>query len=198
MLETLLGYFAHYGYWIVFFGVMLENAGLPVPGETVLLAAGFFAAEGHFRLGLLIVVAAAGATLGDNIGYGVGHKVGRAALERYGRYVRLRPRHLERMEWFFARYGAKTVFIARFVTGLRVFTALFAGAARMPWPSFALYNVAGALAWSVVVALAGFFFGSNWPVLERWVGATGLVALLLITVAALTAFVLRRGNSSAG
>ena len=196
MLETLLGYFAHYGYWVVFLGVMLENAGLPVPGETVLLAAGFFAAQGHFRLWLLITVAASGATLGDNIGYAVGHKVGRATLERYGRYVRLTPRHFKRLEWFFTHYGAKTVFIARFVTGLRVFTALFAGAARMPWPSFAFYNVAGALTWSVVIALAGFFFGSSWPLLERWVGGTGLVALLAIAFAVLLALALRRKNGS--
>jgi membrane protein DedA with SNARE-associated domain len=198
VLETLLGYFAHYGYWVVFLGVMLENAGLPVPGETVLLAAGFFAAEGHFRLGLLITIAAAGATLGDNIGYAVGRKVGRAALERYGRYVHLTPRHFKRLEWFFGRYGTKTVFIARFVTGLRVFTALFAGAAHMRWQSFAFYNVAGALVWSLAVALAGFFFGSSWPVLERWVGGTGLAALLAITVAALAALALRRRGGSEG
>lgn len=198
MLETLLGYFTQYGYWVVFLGVMLENAGLPVPGETVLLAAGFFAAQGNFHLGLLIAVAAGGAVLGDNIGYAVGRKVGRKALERYGRYVRLTARHFQRLEWFFGRYGAKTVFIARFVTGLRVFAALFAGAARMRWQSFAFYNVAGALTWSVVVALAGFFFGSSWPTLERWVGGTGLAALLIITITALVILALRGRNSPKG
>src|SRR5258705_10122765 len=89
MLSTLLSYFARYGFFVVFFGVMLENAGVPVPGETILLAAGFFAAQGHFHLWTVIVVAAVGAMLGDNAGYAVGHRVGRAALERYGRYILL-------------------------------------------------------------------------------------------------------------
>ena len=82
MLDTLFAYFARYGYFVVFFGVMLENAGVPVPGETILLAAGFFAAQGHFHLWMVIAIAALGAMLGDNAGYAIGRRVGRAALER--------------------------------------------------------------------------------------------------------------------
>src|SRR5712664_1504325 len=140
-LQLIEQYMLAYGYWAVFFGVMLENAGVPVPGETILLAAGFFAAEGHFHLWTVMAVAAFGAMLGDNTGYAIGHKIGRAALERYGRYVRLTPARLARMEKFFARHGNKTILLARFVAGLRVFAALFAGAARMPWRTFALYNL---------------------------------------------------------
>src|SRR5260370_6744893 len=119
MLSALLSYFARYGYWVVFFGVMLENAGLPVPGETILLAAGFFAAQGHFHLWTVMAIAAFGAMLGDNAGYVIGHKIGRTALERYGRYVRLTPERLARMEKFFARHRNKTIVVARFLAGQR-------------------------------------------------------------------------------
>jgi hypothetical protein len=89
LLDTLLGLFKSYGYWIVFFGVMLENAGLPLPGETILLAAGFFASEGDFSMPLVMLIATAGAVLGDNCGYWIGHRVGRGVLIKYGRYVML-------------------------------------------------------------------------------------------------------------
>src|SRR5437588_9898870 len=133
---------------------MLVNAGVPVPGETILLAAGFFAAEGHFQLWTVMAIAALGAVLGDNAGYLIGYKIGRAALERYGRYVLLTPARIARLEKFFARHGDKTILFARFVTGLRVFAAHFAGATRMRWRKFSLYNVAGAILWSVVITLS--------------------------------------------
>src|SRR6267142_2720290 len=94
MLDALLSYFQQYGYWVVFFGVMLENAGVPVPGETILLAAGFFAASGHFNIALVMATACVGAVLGDNAGYFIGRKLGRATLLRIGRYVGLTPKRL--------------------------------------------------------------------------------------------------------
>jgi membrane protein DedA with SNARE-associated domain len=145
ILQTLLDLFAEYGYWVVFFGVMLENAGLPVPGETILLAAGFASALGVFHLPLVMLIAAAGAVIGDNVGYWVGHHYGRAVFEKFGRFVFLTPARLARMDAFFAKHGSKTIFVARFITGLRVFAALFAGATRMPWRTFFLYNVSGAV-----------------------------------------------------
>ncbi|MEP6921488.1 MAG: DedA family protein, partial [bacterium] len=162
MLDTLLSYFARYGYWVIFFGVMLENAGVPIPGETILLAGGFFAAQGHFDLWAVMATAAFGATLGDNAGYAIGHKIGRKALERYGRYVFMTPKRIAKIEKFFAKHGDKTILFARFVTGMRVFAALFAGAARMRWQTFAVYNLAGAVLWAVVITLLGFFFGHSW------------------------------------
>jgi undecaprenyl-diphosphatase len=187
VLDTLLSYFARYGYWVIFFGVMLENAGVPVPGETILLAAGFLAAQGDFNLWTVIAIAAFGAMLGDNAGYAIGHKIGRAALERYGRYVRLTPERLTRLEGFFARHGNKTILFARFVAGLRVFAALFAGSARMRWRTFALYNMAGAVLWAVVITLLGFFFGQSWGLLQHWIGRAseivGIAVLLVIVLA---------------
>ena len=192
MLSALLSYFAHYGYWVVFFGVMLENAGIPVPGETILLAAGFFAAQGHFLLWEVMTIAALGAVLGDNAGYWIGHRLGRATLERYGRYVGLTHARVLHMDRFFNAHGNKTILVARFITGLRVFAALLAGSARMPWRTFAVYNMMGAVLWSLAISLAGFFFGRSWDLLERWIKGAGLIALGIVVVIAITMWLNRR------
>ena len=192
MLSALLSYFAHYGYWVVFFGVMLENAGVPVPGETILLAAGFFAAQGHFHLWEVMTIAALGAVLGDNAGYWIGHRLGRATLERYGRYVGLTHARVLHMDRFFIAHGNKTILVARFITGLRVFAALLAGAARMTWKTFAIYNMLGAVLWSVAISLAGFFFGRSWELLERWIKGAGLIALGIVMIIAITLWLNRR------
>ena len=192
MLDALLSYFEQYGYWVVFFGVMLENAGIPVPGETILLAAGFFAALGHFNIVLVMAIACLGAVLGDNAGYFIGRKLGRVTLLRYGRYAGLTPKRLAMFETFFERHGDKTILVARFITGLRVFAALLAGAARMRWPTFALYNFLGAVLWSITITLAGYFFGHSWHLLERWIGAIGAGALAAVVVAAIVIFFVRR------
>lgn len=178
ILNTLTKLFISYGYWTVFVGVMLENAGLPVPGETILLAAGFFAASGHFSLPLVMLVAATGAVIGDNIGFAIGHHYGRGFLIRYGKFVFLTPRRLVRINNFFEKHGEKTILVARFITGLRVFAAIFAGASEMRWRVFLLYNVMGALLWAVVITMLGYLFGNSWPLLERWIGRTGIFMLL--------------------
>jgi membrane protein DedA with SNARE-associated domain len=192
MLSALLSYFAHYGYWVVFFGVMLENAGIPVPGETILLGAGFFAAQGHFSLWEVMAIAALGAVLGDNAGYWIGHRLGRVTLERFGRYVGLTHARVLHMDRFFKAHGNKTILVARFITGLRVFAALLAGASRMPWRTFAIYNMLGALLWSVAISLAGFFFGRSWDLLERWIKGAGLIALGIVVIIAITVGLNRR------
>jgi membrane protein DedA with SNARE-associated domain len=192
MLAKLLAYFEQYGYWVVFFGVMLENAGIPVPGETILLAAGFFAEQGHFNLWEVMAIAAAGAVLGDNAGYYIGHRIGRATLERYGRYVGLTHARVAHMDRFFESHGDKTILVARFITGLRVFAALLAGSSRMHWRTFALYNMMGAVLWSFTITLTGYFFGRSWELLERWVKGAGLILLGLAVVVVITMIVLRR------
>lgn len=100
ILDTLTKLFVQYGYWTVFFGVMLENAGLPVPGETIVLAAGFFAAGGHFALLTVMLVATLGAIVGDNMGFAIGHHYGRGFLLRFGRYFFLTPHRFHRIENF--------------------------------------------------------------------------------------------------
>lgn len=192
ILESLLNLFKAYGYWIVFFGVMLENAGLPVPGETILLAAGFFASQHHFSILGVMSIATIGAVIGDNCGYWIGHRVGRKLLIKYGRYVMLTESRFRGMEKYFESHGDKTVLVARFITGFRVFTALFAGATGMRWSKFLLFNILGAISWAVVMTLLGFFFGKSWNLLEQYIKGTGLVLAIILAGAFVVYQILKR------
>ena len=183
-LDLIEQYMLLYGYWVVFFGVMLENAGLPIPGETILLIAGYFAATGEFNIALVMLIAAVGAVVGDNIGFAVGHHFGRGFLLRIGRYVFLTPERFAAMDKYFHLHGNKTILVARFITGLRVFAALFAGASHMKWRIFLLYNVMGAVIWSIVITTLGYLFGASLPILIKWVGRSGTILLVVGVIAA--------------
>jgi membrane protein DedA with SNARE-associated domain len=197
LLDTLVGLFRSYGYWIVFFGVMLENAGLPVPGETILLAAGFFASDGDFSMLMVMLIATTGAVLGDNCGYWIGRRVGRGVLLRYGRFVMLTETRFVAMEKYFASHGDKTVLVARFITGFRVFTALFAGASHMRWRTFFIFNVLGAISWAVVMTLLGFFFGKSWDLLEQYIKGAGFVLAGAVVVLVVSYHLLKRRRRAA-
>ena len=189
-------YMLIYGYWAVFFGVMLENAGLPVPGETILLVAGYFSSTGEFNIALVMLIAAVGAVIGDNIGFAVGHHFGRAFILRVGRFVFLTPKRFEHMENYFKSHGNKTIFVARFITGLRVFAALLAGASNMRWRTFLFYNVTGAILWSIVITTLGFLFGESLPILIRWVGRSGTILLVAGVIGAIAAWRIYRFKTS--
>ena len=191
-LQLIEHYMLLYGYWAVFFGVMLENAGVPVPGETILLIAGYFASTGKFHLGFVMLIAATGAVIGDNIGFAIGHHFGRSFLLRIGRFFFLTPKRLEHMENYFARHGNKTILVARFITGLRVFAALLAGASKMPWRIFFIFNVAGAILWSVVITTLGYLFGSSLPLLIKWVGRSGTILLISAVVIGIVVWRVRK------
>ena len=191
-LQLIEHYMLAYGYWAVFFGVMLENAGVPIPGETILLIAGYFASQGHFRLVLVMLVSFTGAVTGDNIGFAIGHHYGRATLLRLGKYVFLTPKRFKHIENYFESHGNKTILVARFITGLRVFAALLAGASKMPWRIFFFYNVAGAILWSVVITMLGFLFGHSLPLLVKWVGRSGTLLLILAIVVGVVIWRIRK------
>jgi membrane protein DedA with SNARE-associated domain len=176
----LLDLFARYGYAVVFGGVFLENTGLPVPGETALLAGAALAHNGQLSLLWVIVTAIAGATLGDNLGFFIGRRGGRRIAERHGWRIGLTPDRLVEFDRFFQRHGPKTVFAARFITGLRVVGAVLAGGSGMAWPTFVFYNASGAVVWCTAVAFAGYSLAHSWDTLERWIGRTGLIALALV------------------
>jgi len=195
-LQLIEHYMLVYGYWAVFFGVMLENAGVPVPGETILLIAGYFAATGEFHLALVMLVAATGAVIGDNIGFAIGHHYGRGILLRFGRFLFLTPKRVKHMEDYFRSHGNKTILVARFITGLRVFAALLAGASKMPWRVFFMYNVAGAVLWSVVITTLGYLFGQSLPLLVKWVGRSGTILLVAAIVIAVVIWRVRRYRKS--
>jgi undecaprenyl-diphosphatase len=180
MPEWLLSLFARYGYAVVFGGVFLENTGLPVPGETALLAGAALAHNGQLSLFWVIVTAIAGATLGDNLGFFIGRHGGRRIAERHGWRLGLTTNRLAEFDRFFHRHGPKTVFAARFITGLRVVGAVLAGGSGMAWPTFLFYNASGAVVWCSAVAIAGYSLAYSWATLERWIGRTGLVALAIV------------------
>ena len=196
-LQVIEHYMLVYGYWAIFFGVMLENAGVPVPGETILLIGGYFAATGEFYLPLVMLIAATGAVIGDNIGFVIGHHYGRGILLRFGRFFFLTPKRLEHMENYFARHGNKTILVARFITGLRVFAALLAGASRkMPWRVFVVYNLAGAILWSVLITTLGYLFGQSLPLLVKWVGRSGTILLVAAIVVGIVSWRVQRYRKS--
>jgi len=185
--QTLSRFFQSYGYWVVFFGIMLENAGLPVPGETVLLFAGFLAFHGQLHLSRAILTAIAGATIGDSLGYAIGHFGGTALVRRLrGRFL-MSARHYDRAQALVLKHGHWAVFVARFITGLRVLAGPFAGAFLMPYPRFLLFNFSGAVVWAITIGCAGFLFGSNWGRLVRLVKAADLVILALVALGAVVA-----------
>ena len=186
-----------YGYRTIFFGVMLENAGLPVPGETILIIGGFFAAKGHFHLGYVMAVATCGAVIGDNIGFAVGRHYGRDFLLRNGKWFFLTHKRIAAIDRFFQGHGDKTILVARFITGLRVFAALFAGTSQMKWRTFLAYNFAGAVIWSVVIATLGYVFAPSWHALERWIGRGGAALLVAAIVIAVIAWKINHGRKLA-
>jgi membrane protein DedA with SNARE-associated domain len=197
-LQLIEQYMLAYGYWAVLFGVMLENAGVPVPGETILLIAGYFAASrpDQFNIFRVMLTAATGAVIGDNIGFAIGHHYGRSVLLRFGRFFFLTPKRLEHMENYFESHGNKTILVARFITGLRVFAALLAGASKMPWRMFFIYNVSGAILWSIIITTLGYLFGQSLPLLIKWVGRSGTILLIAAIVIGVIVWRVRRHRAN--
>jgi membrane-associated protein len=152
----------HYGYWAVAAALLLENAGLPVPGETVLLLASFLAySERDLRLGWIVAVGTLACAVGDNLGYAIGRHGGRPLLLRYRKVFRVNDAAVGKGERLFETYGAAAILVARFVFGMRVIAGPLAGVLRMPWKRFTICNLIGAVAWVAVVSFAGYGLGSR-------------------------------------
>ena len=145
----------------------------------------------------MIATAVAGAVIGDNIGFAIGRRGGRRLADRHGWKIGLTRARLDQFDQFFARHGAKTVFIARFVTGLRVFGALLAGGSGLPWRKFLFYNATGAVVWASAIGAAGYLLAYSWETLERWIGRSGLIALALVAAIAVVVFVRYRRQMEA-
>jgi membrane protein DedA with SNARE-associated domain len=179
----------HYGYLAVGGFVLLEDFGVPVPGEVLLISAAIFAGAGHLNIALVIVVAVLGAIIGDNIGYAVGRLGGRPLAERWGRFVFLTPARLDRAETFFDNHGGKIVTVARFIEGLRQVNGLIAGIAGMHWLKFLGFNALGAVLWVGTWAGLGFLAGAHMVTIYaafehyKWyaIGALVVAAAIVIT-----------------
>src|SRR5437016_3912082 len=171
------------GYPLLFAIVTGESSGVPLPGETALITAAVLASRGKLQIELVIALAGAGAIVGDNIGYLIGRKGGRWLLQRPGRFQR--ERVLAVGEPFFERHGPKAVFMGRFVLGLRVWASWLAGATRMPWRSFLLWNALGGICWATAVGLLAYELGHSAGNALQTFGLFGLGVALLGIVAAL-------------
>jgi membrane protein DedA with SNARE-associated domain len=185
------------GYPAVVLFVMIESSGIPFPGETMLLLASFYAGATHqLQIPIVIACAALGAIVGDNIGYLVGRTGGRAILVRFGRYVRIKPEHLDRAEAYFANHGDKTVFFGRFIAVLRAWAAFLAGVNHMHWRTFLFYNAAGGILWATIFGSLGYVAGrylhDNFAQVEQLAGTIGWIGAGLIAAATLAVFIVYR------
>jgi len=180
-LADLLG---SYGYVLLALLVGLEGLGIPLPGEMALVTSAALAARGHLSITGVVVTTIVAAICGDNGGYWIGRKGGLAVIERYGTYLHIRDSHLTRAHAFFEKHGSKTVFIGRFFALLRVFAAVLAGASRMRYRTFVVWNAAGVVAWTATFATLGYLFGRHLPMLQRHIGGATLAAVLLLALVA--------------
>lgn len=186
-----------YGYGAAVAAVLAEGAGIPTPGQTLLMASALEAAAGRMNIGLVLLFVAAAATLGNSAGYAIGRWGGRAALNT----LRINPQKQQRLDELFERRGGLVIVLARFVDGLRQLNGIVAGVLGMPWWTFTVYNVAGAILWTCAWGLGAYYLGRELHLVAaffhrpaRWLYGLGLIALLV-----LVAYLLRhrtRGRAS--
>lgn len=162
----------HWGYLAVGFLLFVEDFGVPVPGETVLIAAAVYAGTGRLDIVAVVVIAFVAAVAGDNVGYAIGRFGGHRLVDRYGRYVLLTPERVGKAEAFFTRHGGKVVAVARFIEGLRQANGIIAGMSMMSWSRFLVFNALGAALWVGVWSAVGFYAGQNvdtiYPAIQRY------------------------------
>jgi len=189
-LNSLAGPLDHFGYWAVLLFVMIEDFGVPVPGETILIAAAVYAGAGRLNVIMVGVIGFVAAVIGDNIGFAIGHYGGRALVLRWGRYVRLTQERLDQAEAFFNRHGAWIIALARFVEGLRQANGIVAGTTGMRWRRFLVFNALGAALWVGTWVSLGYLAGSHIDTIYHDI--TGYSSYLLIALAVvLTAYIAR-------
>ncbi len=177
------------GYSVVFALIAIETMGIPVPGETALIAGALLAQKGDIQIVPLVALAAAAAILGDNVGFAIGRKIGRRVFEMPGPFHRQRLAALAVGEPFFARHGAKAVFLGRWVAGLRIASAWLAGMNKMAWPRFLFWNALGGICWATTVGLGAYIVGHAF---EEIIGVGGIVAAGVVSAGLLGLFAWRQ------
>lgn len=181
-LDILQDFARLYGYWAVFVGIAIENMGIPLPGETIVIVGGFLAGSGELNYWLVLSSAIAGAVLGDNFGYWVGRVGGWQLLVNIGSIFRLQEQQLEQAKDKYSKNAAQAVFFGRFVTLLRIFAGPLAGITHMPYRQFLLYNFGGAAVWSTTIVSLAYFLGSivSLEQIVNWIAQLGIFALILV------------------
>lgn len=181
---------ALYGYWAIAVVVGLESMGIPLPGETILVAAAAYAGARHnLNIAFVIAAAAGGAIVGDSIGFWIGREVGLHLLPRYGHRIGLTEPRLKLGQYLFLRHGGKVVFFGRFVAILRTMAAFLAGANQMSWPRFLVFNASGGITWATIFGVGAYALGTS---IDRFAGPIGAALLAVAVVAGLVGFVFVR------
>jgi membrane protein DedA with SNARE-associated domain len=187
-LDTIQEIAHQYGYWAIFVGILLENTGIPMPGETITLVGGFLAGSGELAYRWVLGAAVAGAVLGDNLGYWIGYYGGWALLTRVGRLFRIKEEQLIGVRDRFAENAAQAVFWGRFIALLRIFAGPLAGTAKMPYLKFLFCNFAGAVVWATVTISFAYFVGTLVPLEQMMAWMAQFTFLILGLVVAWIAF----------
>lgn len=156
------------GVYGIFIGMVLESAYIPVPSEIILPYAGYLAYTGRTSLTMAMVAGLVGGMVGATIGYLIARYGGRPLVERYGRYVGLRRREVDRAEAWFRRHGDGAVFFGRLLPGIRTYISLPAGVAGMSFGRFIVFSLLGAIPWTILFTYLGYVFGNNWNHLGSW------------------------------
>jgi membrane-associated protein len=186
VIDVLRGLLVHYGYWAVAAVLLLESAGLPLPGETILLLASFLAySQQELQLPWIIFTGALASTVGGELGYAMGRHGGRPLIERYRDIFSIRAETVERGDRLFEKYGVVTIVLARFLFGMRVLASLLAGALHMPWRKFFLCNLLGATVWVSTICGVGYLFGGQLGRLLRDVKRVELVVAVVVVLGVL-------------
>jgi membrane protein DedA with SNARE-associated domain len=190
-LNALASPLQHYGLWAIGFLVLVEDFGIPVPGETILIAGAIYAGAGRLNVVAVGIVAFITAVLGDNIGFAIGHFGGRALALRWGRYVFLTEERLDRAEHFFGRHGGKIITVARFIEGLRQANGIIAGISGMHWRRFFAFNALGAALWVGTWVSLGDLAGNHITTIYHDITKYSYY-ILILAVVLIVAYIARR------
>jgi len=182
VLASLAPVLNQYGYLAVGGFITLEDFGIPVPGETILIAAAVYAGAGKLNIALVMVIGIVAAVIGDNIGYAIGAYGGRRVVERYGKYVLITPERLDKAERFFSKHGGGVVVVARFIEGLRQLNGIIAGTSSMRWQKFVAFNFLGAVLWVGTWSMVGYFAGDHIDVIYAQITRYSLYVLIGLVV----------------
>lgn len=180
------------GYPAAGLGILIESVGIPFPGETALLIVAAYAGAGHLAIEWVILAGFIGAAVGGDLGFAIGYFGGRPLVEQVFDALHVRPERLAQAEQFFARHGAKAMFVARFIIGARSYGSMLAGMSRMPFGTFQIFSAAGSAVWAIAIGLLGYFLGNNLGFLEKVVRDVGLAGAVVAVVVLGVIYVLAR------
>jgi membrane protein DedA with SNARE-associated domain len=193
----LVRFFGRYGYWAIFITIFLENTGVPAPGDTVVIFAGFISHRGTLRLSWTILTATIAAILGQCVGFTIGRLGGELLIDRYRRRLLVPYGRYIRAQRIFLRNAAWAVFIARFVMVLRELAGILSGVFRFPFPRFLIWNAAGAVAWSASMGCLGYFLSQNWKRLLHFASRMEIGALVVFVIIVVIIVVVRQRQGEA-